>query len=100
MEMAEGGDSVNWPEVLQRLRSGEAVDIPCNAEKDYIRRGQQAVKRTETRGMAVEVTRHDGFLRLQLQSEGGRKKPSHDSEEEKLSREARRAKKARRQVES
>jgi uncharacterized protein YuzE len=60
----DGGD-VDWKVVIDLLRDGKVVEIPCERERDYVRRSTQVVKRAENRGITVEVVRGDGHLRVE-----------------------------------
>jgi hypothetical protein len=56
---------VDWKSVIARLRDGKTVEFPCEKERDYIRRQNQVVKRAEKKGIAVEIHRGDGVLRVE-----------------------------------
>lgn len=60
----EQGD-VNWRVVIERLENGHVVEIPCQKEREFVRRATQAVKRAEKQGLAVEVLREEAALRIE-----------------------------------
>ena len=62
--MEEDGD-LDWKAIIDLLRDGKVAEIPCEKERDYIRRGNQVTKRAEKKGVAVEVQRGDGVLRVE-----------------------------------
>jgi len=64
----EAGE-VDWKALLDLLREGKAAEIPCENERDYIRRENQIVKRAEKKGIAVVVQRGDGVLRIEPRTE-------------------------------
>jgi len=60
----EAGE-VDWKALIDLLREGKAAEIPCEKERDYVRRKNQIVKRAEKKGIAVNVRRGDGMLRVE-----------------------------------
>ena len=60
----EDGD-VDWKALVDLLREGKTVEIPCAKERDYVRRATQVVKRADKKGIAVEVFRGEGVLRVE-----------------------------------
>ncbi len=60
----EEGD-VDWKALVDLLREGKTAEIPCAKERDYVRRTTQVVKRAEKKGIAVEVLRGEGVLRVE-----------------------------------
>jgi hypothetical protein len=60
----EQGD-VNWKLVMDRLGNGQIVEIPCQVEREFVRRATQVVKRAERQGIGVEVLRGDRSLRIE-----------------------------------
>src|SRR5688572_27648681 len=60
----EQGD-VNWKVVMERLGNGHVVEIPCQKEREFVRRATQVVKRAEKQGMGVEVLRGETVLRIE-----------------------------------
>jgi hypothetical protein len=60
----EDGD-VDWKALVDLLREGKTAEIPCAKERDYVRRTTQVVKRAEKKGIAVEVLRGEGVLRIE-----------------------------------
>ena len=62
--LGEDGD-VDWKAVIDLLREGKTAEIPCERERDYVRRSTQVVKRAENRGIAVEVRRGEGLLHVE-----------------------------------
>ena len=69
----EQGD-VNWKVVMDRLDKGEVVEIPCQKERDFIRRATQVVKRAEKQDLGVEVLRGESSLRIEPRT--GAERPS------------------------
>ncbi len=59
----ENGD-VDWKAIVALLRDGKTAEIPCAKERDYVRRTEQVLKRAEKKGIAVEVLRGEGVLRV------------------------------------
>lgn len=55
----------DWKAAFNRLQAGQAVEIPCESERDCVRRENQVAKRTQKRGIAVEVRRGEGVLRIE-----------------------------------
>ena len=53
------------------LREGKTAEIPCVKERDYVRRTTQVVKRAEKKGIAVEVLRGEGVLRVEPRPAAG-----------------------------
>jgi hypothetical protein len=62
---------VDWKAVIALLRDGKMVEIPCEKERDYVRRENQVVKRAEKKGIVVAVHRGDGVLRIEPQVGSG-----------------------------
>jgi hypothetical protein len=60
----EQGD-VNWKVVMDRLGNGQIVEIPCEREREFVRRATQAVKRAERQNIGIEVLRGDHSLRIE-----------------------------------
>lgn len=60
----EQGD-VNWKVVMDRLGTGQIVEIPCQVEREFVRRATQVVKRAERQGIGVEVLRGDHSLLIE-----------------------------------
>jgi hypothetical protein len=58
-------DDVDWKALVDLLREGKTVEIPCAKERDYVRRTTQMVKRADRRGIAVDVHRGEGVLRFE-----------------------------------
>ena len=56
---------VDWKVVLGRLGNGEAVEIPCEKEREFVRRATQAVKRAEKQNLGIEVLRGETSLRIE-----------------------------------
>jgi hypothetical protein len=56
---------VDWNAVFGLLRAGKTAEIPCVNERDYARRAKQIGKRAERKGIAVEVNRGEGVLRVE-----------------------------------
>ena len=64
-DVADHEDDVDWKGIFSRLRQGNAVEIACVEERDYARRAKQVAKRAEKKGVAVEVLRGEGVLRVE-----------------------------------
>jgi hypothetical protein len=64
-------DDVDWKAVFKLLRAGKSAEIPCVEERDYARRAKQVARRAENRGVAVEVLRGEGVLRVEPRPAGG-----------------------------
>ena len=62
-------DEVDWKAIVELLREGKTAEIPCVKERDYVRRTTQVVKRAEKKGIAVEVLRGEGVLRMRASPE-------------------------------
>jgi hypothetical protein len=58
-------DDVDWKALVDLLREGKTVEIPCAKERDYVRRTNQVVKRADKKGITVEVLRGEGVLRVE-----------------------------------
>lgn len=89
----EQGD-VNWRVVLDRLDKGQIVDIPCQKEREFVRRATQVVKRAEKQGLGVEVLRGENSLRVEPRPLTA--SASGTSERQSASREERQQERARR----
>jgi hypothetical protein len=64
-ETLDQQDEVDWKAIVELLREGKTAEIPCVKERDYVRRTTQVVKRAEKKGIAVEVLRGEGVLRIE-----------------------------------
>ena len=64
-------DDVDWKAIFSLLRDGKTAEIPYADERDYARRAKQAAKRADKRGIAVEVNRGEGVLRVALRPATG-----------------------------
>ena len=62
---------VDWNAVFRLLRAGKTAEIPCVNERDYARRAKQVGKRAERKGIAVEVIRGEGVLRVEPRPPAG-----------------------------
>ena len=60
----DDGD-VDWKTLVDLLREGKSAEIPCPNERDYERRATQIVKRADRKGIAVDVRRGEGVLRVE-----------------------------------
>ena len=60
----EQGDVI-WRVVMDRLGSGQVVEIPCQKEREFVRRATQVVKRAERQNLGVEVVRGERSLRIE-----------------------------------
>ena len=61
----DGADDVDWRAILNLLRQGQPVEIPCAGERDYARKTKQLVKKAGKREIAVDVQRGEGVLRVE-----------------------------------
>ncbi len=57
-------EDIDWKATLNLLREGKTAEIPCADERDYARRARQVARRADKKGIAVEVLRGDGVLRV------------------------------------
>ena len=64
-------DDVDWKAIFSLLREGKTAEIPCAKERDYARRAKQFAKRADRRGIAVEVIRGEGVLRVEPRPAAG-----------------------------
>jgi hypothetical protein len=76
----EDGD-VDWKAVVDLLREGKTAEIPCAKERDYVRRTTQVVKRAEKKGIAVDVLRGEGVLRVEPRPAAGGNDVAHNAGE-------------------
>ena len=75
----EGG--VDWNAVIDLLREGKKAVIPCPNERDYARRTTRITKRAERKGIAIEVVRGEGVLRVEPRPAAGTPVTPHDGGE-------------------
>ena len=64
-------DDVDWKAVVSLLREGKTAEIPCAEERDYARRAKQVTKRADKKGIAVEVRRGEGVIRVEPRPAAG-----------------------------
>jgi len=64
-DVSNEDSDVDWNAVLDQLRQGKTAEIPCANERDYARRTTKVGRRAEKKGIAVDVTRGEGFLRVE-----------------------------------
>ena len=64
-DVSNEDSDVDWKALVDLLREGKTVEIPCATERDYARRAAQIVKRADRKGIAVEVRRGEGVLRVE-----------------------------------
>lgn len=57
-------DVVAWRTVVEQLGRGNIVEIPCQFERDFVRRSVQASKRAARNNLKIEILREEGGLRL------------------------------------
>ena len=57
-------DSVAWRTVVDQLATGKVVTLPCQFEREFVRRTAQAAKRAARADLTVEIIREDRGLRL------------------------------------
>jgi hypothetical protein len=70
-DVPDQDDDVDWKTVVSLLRQGKTAEIPCADERDYARRERQLAKRAEKRGIAIEVLRGEGVLRVEPRPAAG-----------------------------
>ena len=56
---------VDWKVVMERLNGGQVVLIPCQREREFVRRATQVAKRAENHNLGVEVMREENALRVE-----------------------------------
>jgi hypothetical protein len=59
----DGG--VDWNAVIDLLREGKTAVIPCANERDCARLSTRVAKRAERKGIAIEVVKGEGVLRVE-----------------------------------
>lgn len=84
---------VDWTAVLDLLRQGKTAEIPCATERDYTRRAAKVGRRAERNGIAVDIIRGEGVLRVEPRPAAGAIGTAGNAGEEERQerREARRA---------
>ena len=70
-DVPEQEDDVDWKSVVRLLREGKTAEIPCAEERDYTRRAKQVARRADKKGIAVEVVRGEGVLRIEPRPAAG-----------------------------
>jgi hypothetical protein len=75
----DGG--VDWNAIIDLLREGKTAVIPCPNERDYARRTTRVTKRAERKGIAIEVVRGEGVLRVEPRPAAGAPVTPHDGGE-------------------
>ena len=70
-DVPEQEDDLDWKSVVSLLRQGKTAEIPCAEERDYSRRAKQVAKRADKKGIAVEVFRGEGVLRVEPRPAAG-----------------------------
>ena len=70
-DVSNEDSDIQWSAVLDLLRQGKTAEIPCATEQDYVRRTKKAGKRAERNGIAVDVIRGDGILRVEPRPSAG-----------------------------
>ena len=70
-DVPDHDDDVDWKAIVSAVRQGNTAEIPCADERDCARRAKQAAKRADRRGVAVEVIRGEGVLRVEPRRAGG-----------------------------
>jgi hypothetical protein len=63
-DVSNDDSDIQWNAVLELLRQGKTAEIPCENERDYARRTTKISKRAERKGIAVDVVRGEGVLRV------------------------------------
>ena len=66
----ESGD-LDWKAVFDQLRKGTTVEIPCEQERDCVRKGNQVARRTERKVIAVEIHRGEGVRGVEPRTGAG-----------------------------
>lgn len=94
-EPDEGGVA-GWKAVFELLSSGRAVEIPCADDSDLERRAAQVAKRAEKRGIAVDITRGEGRLRIDPRPVAVSAAAVDEAGETRLTREQRQARRSQR----
>ena len=69
-DVSNEDSDVNWNAVLDLLRQGKTAEIPCATERDYVRRTTKVGRRAERKGIAVDVIRGEGVLRVEPRPAG------------------------------
>jgi hypothetical protein len=64
-------EDVDWKATINLLREGKTAEIPCAEERDYARRARQVARRADKKGIAVEVHRGEGVLRVEPRPAAG-----------------------------
>jgi hypothetical protein len=64
-DTTEESDDLDWRGIMDSLTNGQKVDIPVGTEKEFARRSRQLAKRAERYGLAVDVQRAEGALRVE-----------------------------------
>ena len=64
-EIVDEDGEINWRPVFATLGEGKSIEIPCASEADCTKRAVKASKRAERLGIAVDVVRGAGTLRLE-----------------------------------
>jgi len=70
-DVSNEDSDIRWSAVLDLLRQGKTAEIPCASERDYERRTAKISKRAERKGIAVEVIRGEGVLRVEPRPAAG-----------------------------
>lgn len=70
-DIPDGDGDVDWKVIVDLLREGKTAEIPCAKERDYVRRATQVVKRADKKGIAVDVLRGEGVLRVEPRPAAG-----------------------------
>jgi hypothetical protein len=77
-DVSKEDSDVNWNAVIDLLREGKTAVIPCPNERDYARRTTRVTKRAERKGIAIEVVRGEGVLRVEPRPAAGTPVTPHD----------------------
>ena len=70
-DVSDEDSDVDWDAVLDLLRQGKTAEIACSSERDYVRRAKRVGRRAEKKGIAVEVTRGEGLIRVEPRPAAG-----------------------------
>ena len=70
-DVSNEDSDIQWSAFLDLLRQGKTAEIPCATERDYVRRTEKISKRAERKGIAIDVIRGEGVLRVEPRPSGG-----------------------------
>ena len=70
-DVSNEDSDIDWSAALDLLRQGKTAEIPCATERDYARRTTKIGRRAERKGIAVDVIRGEGVLRIEPRPAAG-----------------------------